>query len=443
MGIKGLNAFLRAKCPGAFVELPNSYFRNKRIAVDSNNVLFKLMSRAHKEIVNKTDVAVKEPDREEITRKWIYHVKNFVLDLLRVGATPIFVFDGEYIIEKSKTQQKRRDDKQKMIRDAEDYKAKLDEIDELERTPAMVTELRKKMQNLSSLPTEDKELIMSILSGAGLPVMVATGEGEKLCAMLCVEGKVDAVYSRDTDLVAFGCPLTINEPSGYVYNPDTRNVEESLKCTMFSPILEALKMEYETFIDLCIMSGCDFNDNIFRVGVGKAYKELLVCRNIENLPAKYQNRSECLKHVRCREIFKHMPSHLLCNGELVLNINTDLTNMRDVLEMYGADSWIADLAPIYKNLVQPHNNGVTRLPTRNKPKVFLKINNNGNPDPPVPPVPVLNGGKSSPQRLTNKDISNINQIQLNNLKLRQQESKQVRKPTLNIVVPTIAEGNIL
>ena len=57
MGISSLNPFLREKCPEAFKDLPYSYFRGKRVAVDSDNVLRKLMSRSHKEIVNKTDVS--------------------------------------------------------------------------------------------------------------------------------------------------------------------------------------------------------------------------------------------------------------------------------------------------------------------------------------------------------------------------------------------------
>ena len=53
MGIKGFNPFLRKKCPGAYVDIPLSNFKGKKIALDSDNVFYKFMSRAHKEIVNK------------------------------------------------------------------------------------------------------------------------------------------------------------------------------------------------------------------------------------------------------------------------------------------------------------------------------------------------------------------------------------------------------
>ena len=69
MGIKGLNSFLKKRCPEAFIELPLSHFKGKRIAIDSDNVLRRFMSRAHKEIVDKTDVAVVEPNRNSIISK--------------------------------------------------------------------------------------------------------------------------------------------------------------------------------------------------------------------------------------------------------------------------------------------------------------------------------------------------------------------------------------
>ncbi len=267
MGIKGLNTFLKKECPEAFIDIPCSDFKGKRIAIDSDNVLHRFMSRAHKEIVNKTDVVIMEPDRDDIIKRWLFHVKTFIIELINLGATPIFVFDGVYISEKSKTQEKRRADKQKMITNAEEMKMKILQIDELERTPSMVTELRKKMQNLGFIGSDDKELIRSILSAIGIPVLRATGEGEQLCAMLCIEGKVDAVYSLDTDLIAFGCPLTIREPGGFMYNHKTKSTEECFKCTVFKPILSKLNLEYKSWLDLCIMSGCDFNDNMPHLGM--------------------------------------------------------------------------------------------------------------------------------------------------------------------------------
>jgi len=480
MGIKGLNAFLRKECPDAFIELPNTYFKGKRIAIDSDNVLRRFMSRSHKEIVDKTDVAAMEPDRDEIIKKWIYHVKNFVMELLQMGTTPIFVFDGKYIDEKSETQEKRRAEKQKRIDEAETMKMKIMEIDELERTPDMITELRKKMHHLGFLSSDEKEIMIGILSAIGIPVLKATGEGEQLCAMLCIEGKVDAVYSRDTDLVAFGCPLTISEPAGFIYNPKTRRVEESLKCTLFKPILSSLNISYDTFRDLCIMSGCDFNNNMPHFGIGKSFNILKDCGSIDHLPSKYHVRSKCkrddhavcksiyetytdqtkcLNHLRCREIMGHRASHDICQDKIVLNINTNLEDARDRLEMYGAEDWLKDITSLYNNLPTPSSYFIPKPPTLSRSTLKLNIVNKRTVSKPtlaivdnkiqhhLTDIEVISQTqqRSSPKRISAKRINDLSKGQHNRLFERypylktKKESLQVGSQP--IIIPVTNQSN--
>jgi len=101
MGILRLNPFLKKICPDAYMDVPYSFFRGKRLAVDSDNVLHKFMSRSHKEIVNITDVSIEDIDRDKVIQRWIKHTRNFVNSWLNYGVTLIFVFDGAYIDEKS------------------------------------------------------------------------------------------------------------------------------------------------------------------------------------------------------------------------------------------------------------------------------------------------------------------------------------------------------
>lgn len=438
MTIKGLLPFLRDNCPGAFIELEKSKFRGSRVAIDADNILHKFMSTAHRDVVNSTDVCTTEPDRDEIIKKWLIRIKKFVLDLLHNGTIPLFIFDGDKrAVAKTKTRAKRRESKQKQIDKMEELKAKILKLDLLERTPDMTTELRKKMQNLGFVCKEDKEIAMAVLSGIGIPVMKATGEAEKLCAMLCIEGKVAAVYSNDSDLVAFGCPLTISGVEGYSYNPVSGFSEETYKCYLFKPVLASLNMDYKTFLDLCIMSGCDFNDNIFRVGIKTSFKILKECKSIDDLPEKYTDRVKCLKHLLCRNILGSNTSEEVCEDELILNINTDLSDSRDRLEVYNVEDWITDFAPLYKNIRHPSNNFIVRKPSLNRSKVRLRItNSNEITDKNIVKKPENIGlldqiisntthidEKTSPTTYTiektdNKKIKAINQAQCKNLAAR-------------------------
>ena len=106
MTITGLNLFLKNKCPHIFIRLPASFFSGKRIVIDGYILNNRFMATAHKEVVNKTDVSIVEPDRDEIRKHWLFRWKDFLNTLLRKKITPIIVFDGERPIIKNKTVEK-------------------------------------------------------------------------------------------------------------------------------------------------------------------------------------------------------------------------------------------------------------------------------------------------------------------------------------------------
>jgi len=436
MGIKTLNKFLKEKCPEAFKDLPYSYFRGKRVAIDSDNVLRKLMSRAHKEIVNQTDVCVSEPDRKKIVDRWLHHIKEEIIKFLRFGITPVFVFDGSYIDEKSETQNKRREAKKKMIQNAEDEKKKVLKVDELERTPQMVTELRKKMHHLGNIKPEEKEMICEILKSLGFPVLFATEEGEKLCAMLCIEGYIDAVYSRDTDVVAMGCPISFSEEAGWIHNPQTGKSEMAVKCTIFHPILESLKMEYSTFLDLCIMSGCDFNSNIRLIGCVKAYKLLLECKSIDNLPEKIKDKVPILNHIRCREIFGRQSAKTICKSDISIDIDLNVLNNSknfENFEKYGIQDWVSELKIYYNMFPETNKVFIERPPSYKKSTLKLKVisedennveKNEMNVEKNVIEIPKQ---KPSPKKLTLTSISNLNSQQLERYRKNEEKNKEEKE----------------
>ncbi len=373
MGIKGFNPFIKGKCPEAFITLPYSFFKGKRVAWDSDNIFRKLMARTHKEIVYKTDVCNQELDRDQIVKRWLEHCKNEIFKWLGYGVTPVFVFDGAYIDAKSETQKDRREARRKRTEKLEEYKAYVDSVDPLEQTPEMLKELRKLMSYTGTIKSEEKDLLMGILEACGFPLLIATQEGEKLAAMLCVEGKVDGVYTMDTDVMAMGCPLKITEDAGYAFNPKTGKTEQVLSCVIFRPLLSSLNISYKTFVDLCIMAGCDFNKNIKMCAITTAYKLLSKCDDIEHLPIKYAEKNEILNHVQCREIFGMESSEKICQSEYILNIDKDLSNARDKLEIFGVDSWIPELHKSFKSLPQPSNTCIFKKPSYKKSSIKLNI----------------------------------------------------------------------
>ena len=406
MGINNLLPFLREKCPEAFQNIPYSRFKGKRVAVDSDNVLRKLMSRAHKEVVNETDVCAQEPDRKAIVDRWLFHLKEELTKYINHGINLVFVFDGAYIEEKSATQIKRREEKQKRIREAEELKSQIMALDPLERTPQMVTDLRKKLHHLSTISKEERCLVQRLLRALGIPVLVATGEGEKLCAMLCIEGYVSGVYSRDSDLVAMGCPVFFSEEAGWIYNPATDRTEQSLKSVCFKPILGRLGLEYSTFLDMCIMAGCDFNSNIYRVGVATSYKLLKQCHSIENLPEKYADKVQILNHIRCREILSAETAKEISQDELEIDVTkkVDMT----VLGELGVADWGHQFRIMYSDFPDVQTRRIQSLPSLASSRLSLAIGGN----------PVIPQQQASPEKAPRNLAQNLANQQLLKLRLK-------------------------
>jgi flap endonuclease-1 len=330
MGIKGINEVIKRHAPDAFFTLPIVKLSGKRIAVDAYGWMYANMAIARKKIINKTDIAICEPNPIEIRKEWFIAAINFIVGWISHNITVVFVFDGTSPPEKAHTKSKRRD--ARVI-----AKAKIDALyeqlngDILERPANIVEELRKELRNYNFISPEDFELFKMIMKIIGIPCLQATGEAEQLCSTLCIERKV-AVFSVDTDNLAHGCPLIITGYSDICTYDEYGNRISHLNCTRLDRVLSGLKISHSKFVDLCIMSGCDFNTNMPNYAAIKAYGLINKHGSIENLPRNFN--TDCLKYERCREIFKYIPSDILIvrnEKEHVDNLDPELTHENQYL----------------------------------------------------------------------------------------------------------------
>lgn len=421
MGIKGINTLLRRHAPDAFFTIPIIWLSGKRMAIDGNNWMYTNITIARKKVINKTDVAVQEPNPQEIRREWFLSALNFVIGWLSYNVTPVFVFDGRHPPEKDETKSKRRD-----ARIA--TRAKIDALyqqlnrDILERPANIVEELRKELRNYNFISNEDFELFKMVMRGIGIPCLQATGDGEQLCSSLCIEGKVAAVFSVDTDNLVYGCPLVITGYSENCTYDEYGNRVAHLDCVRLDRVIDGLKISHSMFVDLCIMSGCDFNTNMPGYAAIKSFTLLQKYGSIDDLPRNLN--TECLKHIRCREIFAYAPSDQLTikqdtpetvedlieagyefannpglntiTPELVgpLDINKRaIATARDYLEMAGVSGQIERIIACYHKVI-PSSDGYIDVLNLNPaprytppaPRVILNIITRS------PAVPFINPG---------------------------------------------------
>ncbi|CAH6421709.1 FLAP endonuclease [uncultured virus] len=387
MGINGINTLIKRSASDAFFTMPLNEFSGKRVAVDANNWMYTNMATARKKVVNRTDVAVQEPNLAEIRREWFLSAINFILGWLSYNITPVFVFDGRHPPEKDKTKAERRD---KRIAS----RAKIDALyaqlrgNILEKPANIVEELRKELRNYNYILPEDFELFKTVMRGIGIPCLQANADGEQLCSMLCIEGKVAAVFSVDTDNLVYGCPLVINRFSEtYTYDEYGGRVAH-VDCVRLDRVIGGLGISHSMFVDLCIMSGCDFNTNMPGYAAIKSYGLLKKFGTIDDLPRNLD--TTCLNHNRCRELFKYQSSdEIVIKDDLPvddveqdqnlepnplegLNVNnqpinpldinkTVIATAREYLDMAGVSGQIDRIIAAYHQVIPPQDGTVDRL----------------------------------------------------------------------------------
>lgn len=362
MGIQKLNQFIKQYAPNAQQLIPLATFYGRRVAIDASYWLHSSWAGAYKVVVNSTDVLMNEPDQLQTIKVWLSHLQNFLRKLLGHGITPVFVFDGRPPDEKRITLNKRREDKQKITNKLNAYQNVIQQTDILLQTPEMMNELRKLLKQTNHPQTHEFDLLKMILQTIGIPVLQAIGEADQLCSMLCVEGQVDGVFSIDTDNLTYGSPLLL---TGFKH--------EHFTAVRLNKILEESRLPFSSFVDLCIMCGCDYNTNIRGISYNTAYKLIQTHHSIDQLPQHYD--VTCFNYISCRRLFSQQPSTTLCSGPLTLNMVTTLPdNARDILEPYGLDSWLQELSTYYHNFPVPASQKQAEITSPIRPTKLKLVN---------------------------------------------------------------------
>ncbi len=340
MGILNLNDILKKHAPEAYNKVvPLTSLKGEKVAIDAHNVMYTTMAIAHKEVLGRTNVIVEDVDKEDVFNTWARGILDFALIWIKQGITPIFIFDGKPIKEKDKTREKRKDAKDKVVNSIKELKESIDVKDELTHTPMMMTELRKKMSQLTYVTKDNEERLIQVLQCLNIPYAKAKYDGEQLCSMLCLQGVVKAVYSKDTDNLVYGCPIVIKNYS-YSRKNEEGVVVPYYETIIYKEVLEELKMNKDEFTDMCISLGCDYNQRISGYGPVKVYNLIVKYKNIDKYPIE-EKKVKSLDHVNCRNIFKEEKYDCLIDKCTSFNIKTEFDSQaRDMLESYNLSGYI-------------------------------------------------------------------------------------------------------
>lgn len=336
MGIKGLGPLIPQKARG---EIKFKYLKGKKIAIDISVVEHRNKYGAYNHEYRKKDNIDEDIDEDLAETRFHALCVELALNLLSYGILPVFVFDGERRPEKKGTNNKRKEDRKNTKKKIKSLKKKMNK----EGSTKDTREEYYRLKSRKEVTMEDNNNLKTILEYIGFPCLTATYDAEKLCTMLCLEKKVDAVYSSDYDNLAMCCPFLLTK---HLTKREKGKQVRYFEYVQHKHIRKSLELSRKQFLQFCIMCGTDFNDNIPDVGPVKALKYIKNNKkyidkhnklDLESIEETYGEIAEdfMLKYEDSLRILSREKSEDCCIGEIDIKLNIDLELIRERLSEYS------------------------------------------------------------------------------------------------------------
>lgn len=260
MGIKGLNALVKENAPGAIIASEMKSLFGRKIAIDASMCLYQFL------------IAVRQQDGNMLTNEsgeTTSHLMGFFYRTIRMvnnGIKPCYVFDGKPPVLKGGELEKR-------LKRREDAEKKAEEMKET----GTVEELQKFERRTVRVTRQQNDEAKKLLTLMGIPFVEAPCEAEAQCAELTKANKVYGAASEDMDTLCYS-------PTHFLRNVTAAEARK-LKIEEFdiNKVLEGFEMDINTFVDLCILLGCDYCETIKGIGPVTALKLIKEHQNIENI----------------------------------------------------------------------------------------------------------------------------------------------------------------
>jgi flap endonuclease-1 len=300
MGIRGLNTVIKKIAPNAIKIFDISKYRNCKVAIDCSILLYKF----------------KYASRAENSH--LIGLANRVKFYLMNGVLPIFVFDGVPPEAKKTTLVKRQANKEKMYVRLEKLRAKIPENEQ--ENKYIEEEIEKLLSQLIVIKKIHIDSSKELLQKAGIPYCTAPEDAEKYCAFLQKNGLVDYTVTDDTDATTFGCPYILKT-----------SINKNIIEIDTNAILEKFEMSHDSFVDFCILSGCDYTNPIPQIGPVTSFNLIKKHGCIEEILKTLPKEHPHFDYNICRKIFKEFDYEV---PEKFSKINVDKQILLEFLNLH-------------------------------------------------------------------------------------------------------------
>lgn len=217
-------------------------------------------------------ISVRQADGQQLTNEdgeTTSHLSGMFYRTIRLvenGIKPVYVFDGKPPVLKGGELEKRMKRKDEALK----------QIENLKET-GTVEELTRYEKRTVRATREQNDEAKRLLELMGIPYVLAPSEAEAQCAELARGGKVYAAASEDMDTLCYEPPFLLR----HLTFAEARKVP--IDELSYADAMEGLDMDKSTFIDLCILLGCDYCETIRGVGPVTAFKLIKEHGSLDNI----------------------------------------------------------------------------------------------------------------------------------------------------------------
>eukprot|EP00941_MAST-03F_sp_MAST-3F-sp1_P003045 g3045.t1 len=301
MGIKGLSQLLSARAPESTKEETLKAYTGRKVAIDASMAIYQFLVAVRTTGSNGNYGGMLTNEAGETTS----HLQGTFFRTIRImaaGLKPCYVFDGAAPdLKRSNELIKRKENREKAALKEKEAQETGNQED--------VEKYQKRQVRMTGQHIED---CMKLLRLMGMPVVQAPGEAEAQCAELVKKGKVWGMASEDTDSLTFGANRLLRR----LTFPESRKLP--VLEIHLNKVLEGLDLTMDQFIDVCILSGCDYSKSIRGIGPKKAHDGIVKYGSIEKFldhldTKKYKPADDFMENLpKVRELFKNP---LVTNGD--------------------------------------------------------------------------------------------------------------------------------
>lgn len=335
MGIKNLNQLMSRMAFYDGVEMTSDMLKGQKIAIDMLGIFHACYPGAAKRVIEITDFdEVNRPNMPLINAYALTEVMDRLGSFYKSGMIPVCIYDGDQKnnpLKEANARISRQASREKAndrlgVAENEYYAAPKGFRDSLREN------FSKRVAACISVDRDTVTRSRRILEAMGVTCFVAGDEhgelidGEALCASLCFHKYCAASFTIDTDLHVFGGTLALltrfvvrdnitNEQSLIFKSKSTRNIIDALSYAWSNHTVyltddgnekptkpSTHPFTYDTFIEICIMLGTDFNPNIKGYGLVKVWNTMKEYGSIKAIGESGIDIS-CLNHKEVAEHF--------------------------------------------------------------------------------------------------------------------------------------------